>query len=418
MLVFITGKSPLQRRGGLETYVRAHALAGARAGFDVHVFCVWHRSRQIRAGWGVVHHVGTPVRPFSSSMATLHARFMRRAVVRHVRGAAPQGPVIVHSFGAWAVVGAAVADTLAGGGIAAAPVASAYTTLVHEHRGIIQGLRREHGWFNVARYWTRYLWARAVADRAEHRGYARSRRVLINYESVRVLLLDSYGSHLDVRRIPYASDLAFEPESTRPPVPAHLAHLRPSAGPLVLSVSRHDPRKGVDVLIHALAALARAGVPFRACLVGAGSTLEANRLLASRLGLDGQVAITGRVASVRPYLAHADVFVLPSLEEGSGSLSLLEALQYGLPIVASRCDGIPEDVRPDAAEGGAGDAALLVGPGDRQELAAALARLLTDPSLRSRLGDAALDTYEQRFSARAFTGALRETYAELGADAG
>jgi len=416
----ITGKNPLLRRGGLETYVRAHALAGVRAGFDVHIFCGGPRARERLTGFGTLHEVATPVRPFSSYMAVLHAPFMRRAVVHHVLDSRSTGPLVVHGFGAWALIGGQVSATLARAGIKAVPVAGAYTTHVHEHRALLDGLRREHGLFNLARYWTRYAWVRAVSDHAEGVGYKRSRLVLVNYESVRRLLVAHFGAQMTIRRIPYASDLAFRAPPSPAPVPDAIARLEPSGAPLVLSVSRHDPRKGVDVLLRALAALAGDGVQFRACLVGPGQILAANRALLTRLGLDRQVSITGQVADVAAYFQHADVFVLPSIEEGGGSLSLLEALQSGLAIVTSGCDGIPEDLvaLTDSTGEGApaeGDgAAVLVDPMTEPLLRDALAGVLTDAGLRLRLGARARSIYERRFSAVAFSDALRDVYAELG----
>ena len=115
----------------------------------------------------------------------------------------------------------------------------------------------------------------------------------------------------------------------------------------------------------------------------------------------------GLVADVGPYLQAADVFVLPSLEEGSGSVSLLEALQAGAAIVASDCDGLSEDITH-------GESGLLVPPGDERALATALARVLGDPGLRSRLAKNARQLYLNRFSSAPFMTALCDTYAGLG----
>jgi len=180
---------------------------------------------------------------------------------------------------------------------------------------------------------------------------------------------------------------------------------------LIVCVSRHDARKGVDVLLRALGRLRAAGIPFRACLLGRGELIGAHRRLAVRLGLERCVAITGQVPDVRPYLRLADVYVLPSLSESSGSVSLLEACQAGAAIVASSCDGIPEDVTD-------GDSGLLVAPGDEVVLMGAIARLLGDEPLRRQLGGRARALYESRFSARRFTAALAGLYAELGVAAG
>ena len=80
----------------------------------------------------------------------------------------------------------------------------------------------------------------------------------------------------------------------------------------------------------------------------------------------------------------------------------------GLPVVASACDGVPEDVTD-------GESALLVKPGSVDELAAGLERLLGDKPLRRRLGREAEAVFAARFSPPAFVEALRATYTGLGA---
>jgi glycosyltransferase involved in cell wall biosynthesis len=249
-------------------------------------------------------------------------------------------------------------------------------------------------------------WNTLLVARCERRGLKDARLVLINYESVRRILAEGYGITDRVRKIPYSSELAFLDGALRSPAPATLARLAPAGAPLVVAVSRQDPRKGLDVLLRALARLRRAGVPFRACLLGGGPLLGDHRRLATRLGLDGAVAIEGFVPDAYCYLQHAAVFVLPSIEEGSGSLSLLEALQAGSAVVASNVDGIPEDVRD-------GDSALLVTPGDPMELAGALGRVLRDPEMRQRLRGRARAVFETRFSADVFSRALGDVYREL-----
>lgn len=159
-----------------------------------------------------MNEVATPVRPLSSFMVALHAPFMRRAIVDHLLLARPREPVIIHGFGAWSAVGVGCNQRLDRAGIEAVPVASAYTTLVHEQQGLLDGIRRGHGVRNWARYATRYLWVRTMADRQERRGYTGSEMVLVNYRAVSDLLTRSFGAGLEIRQIPYASDLAFRSE--------------------------------------------------------------------------------------------------------------------------------------------------------------------------------------------------------------
>lgn len=368
---------------------------------------------------GVLHRVPTPVRPLRAHMAQAHSLFIARAVSEFLGDRhSPQlgrpdlaparlGPHLVHGFGPWALAGVLAARALARRGVAAVPIASAYTTVRHESRGKLAGVQLRLG-RAALEYPVTHAWVRLVASPAEGYAYRRVRLILVNYDSVRGLLQEAHGPGLPVERIPYASALAFEPPAdTKSAQSVELERLRPADAPLIVSVSRHDPRKGLDVLLEALAGLVREEVPFRACLVGPGPLLAANRAYASHLGLESRVAIPGRVDEVLPYLRRADVFVLPSLEEGSGSVSLLEALQAGVPVVASRLDGIPEDLKE-------GRDALLVDPGDPSDLQSALAELLRNEATRATLGARARALYEERFSPAAFTAALGDAYARLG----
>jgi glycosyltransferase involved in cell wall biosynthesis len=262
----------------------------------------------------------------------------------------------------------------------------------HEARGKLNGLNRNHGFLRRFQHLAEYAWAVNCLTHYERRLYGQSQLVLFNYASVGRLLDGRGGDPAALRRISYASEMAFlrDPAEQGGPPPAELKTLRPAKAPLLVAVSRQDPRKGVDVLLRALAELKSRGVAFRACLVGGGMLLEPHRRLAARLGLDGSTLLTGRVPDSYSYMRHADVFALPSLEEGSGSVSLLEALQAGLAVVASDLDGIPEDVTD-------GDNALLVPPGDAVALSHALERALTDVGLRGRLRARARETFAEKF---------------------
>ncbi len=316
---------------------------------------------------------------------------------------------LIHSFGPWGYVGVVVSERLQRMGIDTLPIVSVFTTSEHESRAKLRGLDAAHGYRQRLFHRVEHLWIRSVLEGYERRAFVGSRVVVVNYESVRQLLLVKWRGGMRVRKLPYASESAFihADAGEQRSVPEALTALRPSEIPWVVAVSRHDPRKGLDILLRALASLRAAGVPFRACLIGGGSLLAAHRRLAAALGVDDVTAILGWVPDPYPYLRQADVFVLPSLEEGSGSLSLIEALQAGVAVVASNVDGIPEDVVE-------GESALLVRPGRPAELADALARILTDIGLRKRLASEGRATFEARFSAEALTEALRGLYADLG----
>ncbi len=409
-LVLVSGVDPIAKVGGHESYVVAHALAARAAGLSPHVFCVSERAGRVAAEFGTLHRIASPVRPFRGFMVVGHAPFLAAGIHRHLRQR-PGAPVLLHGFGVWGYVAAGVARTLRRRGASAAALASAYTTMKHEYREKLRGLRDYHGPRQHLRHWREYLLVRLLSVPAERRGYQAQRLLLVNYDAVRRRLLADYRLTVEIRRVPYAAPAAFDaaPAGSGPAAPpAELAALQPAAAPLVVSLSRHDPRKGVDVLLRALARLRQSGIAFRACLLSQGPLLAAHRALAARLDLDGSTILPGRVDDPQRFLHQAAIFVLPSLQEGSGSLAVLEAMQAGCAIVATRCDGLPEDLEDSAN-------ALLVPPGDVAALDAVLARLLADPALRRDLGLRARATFQQRFSATVFAQSLRATYDELAA---
>lgn len=176
--------------------------------------------------------------------------------------------------------------------------------------------------------------------------------------------------------------------------------------PLVLTPARLNAQKGHDTLLEAIAE-----VP-EALFLLAGDGPERGRLeaFAAELGVSDRVRFLGRREDVPQLLAACDVFVLPSLYEGS-SLAVLEAMGAGIPIVSSAIGGTDELIDD-------GRSGLLVPPGDAAALAAALRRVLADPQLREDFAararervDAGL-TREQ--NAERVTGVYRELLGEPG----
>src|SRR5688572_1488635 len=167
----------------------------------------------------------------------------------------------------------------------------------------------------------------------------------------------------------------------------------------ILAVGRLDPIKGFDVLIDALRELAAQGRRVRCRIIGSGP-LEADlRARIARHRIGDSVDLSGAMpqAEVRKALYDASIFVVPSVVTATGDrdgipVSLMEAMAAGTPVVSTRVSGIPELV-DDGREG------LLVRERDPVALAAALARLLSDPDLGDRMAIAARAKVEREFDA-------------------
>jgi glycosyltransferase involved in cell wall biosynthesis len=181
--------------------------------------------------------------------------------------------------------------------------------------------------------------------------------------------------------------------------------------PVVLSIGRLTHMKGHRHLIDAVPELAGRFAGLAVVLVGDGPLRDSLAKRTAALGVAGNVCFPGHRPHARRLLVAADVFVLPSRHEGM-PLAALEAMEAGLPVVASRVIGSDEVVE-DGVTG------TLVRPGDPAALGAAVARLLADPALRRRQGTAGRRRYEARFTAARMAADTAAVYKSVltGADA-
>jgi len=146
----------------------------------------------------------------------------------------------------------------------------------------------------------------------------------------------------------------------------------------VACVARFHPVKDHDMLLHAFAQVARARPGADLLLVGDGALRPQLEDLTNELGLSGRVRFLGVRDDVADILQVVDVFALTSVSEAA-SITLLEAMGAGRPVVVTGVGGNPEIVR-DGVDG------LLVPRGDHGATAAALIRVLGDGQLARTLG--------------------------------
>lgn len=160
----------------------------------------------------------------------------------------------------------------------------------------------------------------------------------------------------------------------------HQLHLSP-ANRLVLHIGHLGAEKGQSDLIAAAVPIHAAVPDARVVIVGGGKLRASLEREASAAG-EARVLFAGfwPPESIGSLLAAAEVFVLPSRQEGLGSI-LLDAMSAGVPVVATSTGGIPEIVRD-------GDTGLLVPPASPAALAKAVIRLLKDPALAGRIAAA------------------------------
>lgn len=146
--------------------------------------------------------------------------------------------------------------------------------------------------------------------------------------------------------------------------------------PIIGVVSRLSPEKNLSLLLQAFTRVPESTLE----IFGDGPEREKLWALAEQLDISGRVRFRGRGEDAEHLYRHLSVLVVPSRKESFG-IAALEAMSWGVPVVATRVEGVPELIK-DGVTG------LLVAPDDASALAAAIVRVLTDRALAARLGEA------------------------------
>jgi glycosyltransferase involved in cell wall biosynthesis len=159
----------------------------------------------------------------------------------------------------------------------------------------------------------------------------------------------------------------------------------PQTTPLCACIGRVVSGKGIDFYLRAARILRDRGRDARFLMIGAHSAEEHYQsemdALVRELNVKGSVIFMGQRKDVPAILREVDIVVHPSLTEGLSNV-ILEAMAAGLPVVATRTGGNPELVQNDRT-------GLLVSTGSAEEIAAAISRLLDQPSWARSLGEQA-----------------------------
>lgn len=176
-------------------------------------------------------------------------------------------------------------------------------------------------------------------------------------------------------------------------------------GRIVLGVGRFSEEKGFDILVTAWAKVVRKEPDARLILVGEGQDLPILKALVKRLGIDASISFEGNHDNVYNYLNQADIYVLPSRNEGMSN-SLLEAMSMGRACIVSDIPANWSVVTPDVD-------GLMFRRDNSDDLADRIVQLLQDPDLGRKMGEAARKKIVDKFSIAAVAKKYVQLYLEL-----
>ena len=191
------------------------------------------------------------------------------------------------------------------------------------------------------------------------------------------------------RTIVTAEAVRIIPNPVRPMTLGRAAEPRPVEGEhVIVSMGRLSPEKQVHFVLRAFAGVAQDNPDWYLAVLGEGPDRQSLQGLANELRIATRVRWMGLVAEPEQVLQHADLLVLTSRYEGFPN-ALLEGMACGLPVVSFDCPSGPRHIVRDGIDG------LLVPAQDLDALAAAMRRLMSDPSERKRLGARAVEVSER-----------------------
>ncbi|PHR96484.1 MAG: hypothetical protein COA78_28735 [Blastopirellula sp.] len=189
-----------------------------------------------------------------------------------------------------------------------------------------------------------------------------------------------------------------------------LANVNPSLklkenSPVAVFTGRLHAGKGLLCAINAWAIVVKQFPNAKFWIIGEGPQEDKLRKRINHLNLHGRVVMPGVFDNVEDLLHAADLFILPSHEEGM-SISLLEAMATGLAVVASDITGNQKLVAHDQS-------GMLFPVDDHQDLAASVLKIISDQKYATSLGNSARELVEQRFSLAESTQQHEELFRQL-----
>jgi glycosyltransferase involved in cell wall biosynthesis len=237
--------------------------------------------------------------------------------------------------------------------------------------------------------------------------YTRADLILANSNQVAVSLRNDEGVREDriVVVHNFVDEAVFAPEMAAKRTEFREAFGVPPDALVVGTIANLRPVKDQATLLRAIAALPAGIPPVHVVLIGEGASRRDLEQLAGQLGIAARVHLIGAILDASKYHHAFDVSVLTSVREGFPN-TLVEAMAAGRPVVATRVGGVPDAVIE-------GETGYMVEAGDHAAFGERLARLLTDPDRRERMGRAGYEIAARHFHEAAVVPMLEGIYRRL-----
>lgn len=178
-----------------------------------------------------------------------------------------------------------------------------------------------------------------------------------------------------------------------------------STPPIIGTMARFVPKKGIDTLLESLSILRGEGIQFKAIIGGDGKEAEYYKSLAHNLGLGHYVEFPGWIKDKEEFFNKIDLFCLPSHNEPFGII-LLEAMSYAKPIISTSAKGPSEILENDKDS-------ILVEIANNKAMADAIVSLIHNEGAAEKLGDEAIKKVKEKYDINIISKALSKELTKI-----
>lgn len=397
-IFLISGKSPVTKPGGYAAYSHNLAKVFIKLGHKVYIIAQGDKNQVTKTKIGTEHLVNAGFinkLPFFKSLELAALPIFSFLFVKEIERIIEKDKInkfIVWGAGPWSYAGVSIKNKFKN---RVKFIVSYFTTFPHEMRGSYNAINvSDYGFIAKLKYFVVLNVVAKMYSRLENSIVHTCDIVACHYKSTKKILKREFSlPYKKMRQISYYVEI-FQRNYKKPKqdikLEKSLSKVFKNNKTLVI-ICRQDPRKGINFLLRAFKIVREKTNNIKLIMVGSGSMFKSNQKLAKKLGISSDVIFTGFVSDFKSILKKSNVFVFPAVEEGSGSLSILEAMKEGKAIITTQCDGIPEDIK-NKKDG------ILVPMMNEHSLADAILEVIDNPKLIKRLGNNAKKAYVSKFS--------------------
>lgn len=394
----ICGKHPLKSSGGYATYTHALCKSLKQLNYDVNIIAISDKVLKENSDIGTIHTISSSYLPTKSSTVITATFFLWAKKIDNLLEKLildDNEKCIIYGIGPWTYAGLKTKKIFKE---KVKLVNIFFTSMTHETFWLMKGIKiSDYGIFLRIKYSIIHLYSKIILEVYEKRALEKSDLILIHYDFAKKILIEKMKiSNLKIEKIPYYSEI-YEKRALYSKYDKKIeSNIHKNNNDEIkkfrcISICRQESRKGINYFLRALKILKKEGIPVKGVIVGSGNLLSKNIRLAEKLKINDIVEFKGFIPNISSELKSSDVFIQPSLQEGSGSISVFEAFISEIPVITTDCDGLPEDIENNVN-------GILVSKMNEYELANAIKKLYQNKDMAHKLVINAQKTIISKFS--------------------